>query len=183
MNKKRVELRSALIEQRRSIDTTLRRKWDGDIAQQVLDWCRQHPFGIAGIYSPIQAEPSLAEVLPQLTALGIRLALPAAPVRDQALQFAEWRPGDELMKDRFGVLVPLESAPILKPDVLFIPCVGFTSANYRLGYGGGFYDRTLAQAPRPRTVGIAYRISECELDVQPHDIALDFIITNRQESL
>ncbi len=178
MTTTRTAQRGELIQRRRSIDPQLRKQWDSEIARRVYAWCEQNPVRVAGVYSPIQAEPSLTEVLPQLQELGVKLALPSAPVRDQGLTFAAWKPGDELMKDRFGVLVPLDSAPIVQPDVLFIPCVGFSADNYRLGYGGGFYDRTLARKHRPKTVGIAYRICQCELDIQPHDIALDFIITN-----
>jgi len=178
MNVTRTAQRTALIAERRAICAQLRKQWDKEICDRVYAWCKEHAVGIAGVYSPIQAEPSLYEVFPLLANLGIRLALPAAPVKDQALTFSAWAPGDELMKDRYGVLVPLETAPTVKPDVLFIPCVGYTSDGFRLGYGGGFYDRTLAEKPKPKTVGIAYRICQCKLEVQEHDIAMDFIITN-----
>jgi len=178
MNMIRAAQRAALIAERRAICAQLRKQWDKEISAQVYAWCKEHEVKTAGVYSPIQAEPSLFEVFPMLAELGIKLALPAAPVRDQALTFSEWKPGDELMKDRYGVLVPLEAALPVRPDVLFIPCVGYTANGYRLGYGGGFYDRTLAEIPKPKTVGIAYRICQCDLEVQAHDIAMDFIITN-----
>jgi len=170
--------RAALIAARRAISAQCRKQWDREISLQVYNWCNANHFRTVGVYSPIQAEPSLSEVFPQLTELGIKLALPSAPIPNQGLTFSAWAPGDELMKDRFGVLVPMETAPVVKPEVLLIPCVGFTANGYRLGYGGGFYDRTLAEKPKPKTVGIAYKISQCELEVQAHDIALDFIITN-----
>lgn len=180
-NMNRTAQRAALIAARRSISATLRKKWDAQIAQQVLDWCKAHSIKIAGLYNPIQAEPSLYEVFPLLAEMGIELALPASPAKNQANQtlcFSSWKPGDQLMKDRYGILVPLETALKVKPEVLFIPCVGYTKEGYRLGYGGGFYDRTLAQQPKPKTIGIAYRISQCELELLPHDIAMDSIITN-----
>jgi len=178
MKLNRTAQRAALIAERRAISAQVRKQWDREISLQVYDWCESNQVKTAGVYSPIQAEPSLYEVFPQLTELGIRLALPSAPAPNQGLTFSVWTPGDELMKDRFGVLVPLETAPLVKPDVLFIPCVGYTPDGYRLGYGGGFYDRTLADKPKPKTVGIAYKISQCELEIQAHDIGLDFIITN-----
>jgi 5-formyltetrahydrofolate cyclo-ligase len=178
MNSIRAAKRADLIAERRRIDVQLRKLWDKEISDQVYAWCRENPVKTVGVYSPIQGEPSLEEAFSMLAALGIKLALPSVPAVDRALTFAAWSPGDELMKDRYGVLVPLEAAPVVRPDVLFIPCVGFTVDRYRLGYGGGYYDRTLAEKPKPKTIGIAYRISQCELDVQPHDIALDHIITN-----
>ena len=174
----RVTQRAALISERREISAQYRKQWDKEISGQVLAWCKTNAVKTVGVYSPIQGEPSLYEVFPALVEIGIRLALPSVPVVDQALTFSAWTPGDELMKDRYGVLVPLETAPLVRPDVLFIPCVGYTVDGYRLGYGGGYYDRTLAEKPRPKTVGVAYRISLCELEVQPHDIAMDHIITN-----
>jgi 5,10-methenyltetrahydrofolate synthetase len=174
----RTAQRAALITARRSISAPLRKKWDTQIAQQVLAWCKTHKVKVAGLYNPIQAEPSLYEIFPLLAEMGVELALPSAPAKNQALTFSSWKPGDQLMKDRYGVLVPLETARKVKPEVLFIPCVGFTVDGYRLGYGGGFYDRTLAQQPKPKTIGIAYRISQCELELLPHDIAMDGIITN-----
>lgn len=174
----RTEQRAALIADRRAINAQLKRQWDKEISEQVFAWCQTHRVRTVGVYSPIQGEPSLCEAFPLLVEIGIKLALPSVPAVDQALTFSAWSPGDELMKDRYGVLVPLETAPIVRPEVLFIPCVGYTADGYRLGYGGGYYDRTLAEKPKTKAVGIAYRISQCEFEVQPHDIALDRIITN-----
>lgn len=174
----RTAQRAALIAARRSISSSQRKKWDAQIAEQVLSWCKEHSIKTAGLYNPIQAEPSLYEIFPQLAEMGVDIALPSVQGENQALLFSAWKLGDQLMKDRYGVLVPLETALKVKPDVLFIPCVGYTVDGYRLGYGGGFYDRTLAQQPKMKTIGIAYRLCECELEVLPHDIALDGIITN-----
>lgn len=170
--------RAALIAARRAISASLRKKWDTQIAEQVLAWCKAQPVNVVGLYSPIQAEPSLHEIFPLLTEMGVKIALPSAPQKTQSLTFSVWNTGDELMKDRYGVLVPLDTALVVKPDVLFIPCVGFTADGHRLGYGGGFYDRTLAEQPRPKAIGIAYRICQCDLKIMPHDIALDSVITN-----
>jgi 5,10-methenyltetrahydrofolate synthetase len=174
----RTTQRATLIAARRAIDAQQRKLWDKQIADQVVAWCKANAIKTVGIYSPIQAEPSLHEILPILSELGINLALPSAPAKDQALTFSLFKQGDELMKDRYGVLVPLETAPTVEPEVIFIPCVGFTEKGYRLGYGGGFYDRTLAKKPKPKAIGIAYRISMCEMEVASHDIAMDSMITD-----
>ncbi len=179
MKVNRAAKRALLIAERRAISPQLRKEWDKSIADQVVAWCRANAVRTAGVYSPIQGEPSLYEAFPLLTEIGIQLALPSVPGKEHPLTFLAWKPGDELMKDRFGVLVPLKSAAEVKPDVLFIPCVGYTANGYRLGYGGGYYDRTLAGTFKPKAVGIAYRISHCEIEPHPHDIPLDFIIINR----
>lgn len=174
----RTAQRSALISARRAISAEQRKKWDAQISEQVYAWCKAHSIKIAGLYCPIQAEPSLHEIFSLLADIGVQIALPTASTKNQALTFSAWKPGDQLMKDFYGVLVPLETAPVVKPEVLFIPCVGFTQDGYRLGYGAGFYDRTLAEKPKPQAIGVAYRICQCELEIMPHDIAMDSIITN-----
>ena len=178
MNMNRSASRAALLDARRAISPVQRKQWDKEIADQVLAWCQANPVSTIGVYSPIQAEPSLAEIFPALVALGLRLALPRAPAQHQQLIFCAWAPGDALMKDRYGVLVPVQTAVTVKPDALIIPCVGYTRDGYRLGYGGGFYDRTLESRPRPKTVGIAYRFSLCTIEIEPHDIPMDSVITN-----
>lgn len=175
---KRTDQRTALIAARRSISASLRKEWDAQIARQVVAWCKARSVKVAGLYNPIQAEPSLCEIFPLLTEMGVQLAFPSVSEKNQSLSFSVWTPGDQLMKDRHGVLVPLETAPKVKPEALFIPCVGFTADGYRLGYGGGFYDRTLAQSFKPTAIGIAYQIGICEFELMPHDIAMDGIITN-----
>ena len=174
----RTAQRAALIAARRAISASQRKLWDQQIASQVVTWCKENAIRTAGVYSPIQAEPCLSEVFPLLNDMGVQLALPSITDKDQALTFSRWQPGEELMKDRYGVLVPLSTAKIVHPEVLFVPCVGFTPQGYRLGYGGGFYDRTLAQKPKPKAIGIAYRISLCTMTPGEHDIALDCMITD-----
>ncbi len=76
-----------------------------------------------------------------------------------------------------GVQVPAASSAEVAPELLLIPCVGFNQERFRLGYGGGFYDRTLAARPRPRAIGVAYECSRAEFSVEAHDIALDAVVT------
>jgi 5-formyltetrahydrofolate cyclo-ligase len=89
----------------------------------------------------------------------------------------EWQPGEELAKDQFGVPVPDRQRAIPQPDVVLVPCVGFNAQRFRLGYGAGFYDRTLARMPRPLALGIAYDCGLAEFESNGHDVALDFILT------
>ncbi|WP_246256959.1 5-formyltetrahydrofolate cyclo-ligase [Pararobbsia alpina] len=102
-------------------------------------------------------------------------ALPVVVARDAPMIFHRWRPGEPVKDGRFRIPVPQSEHPV-RPDLLLIPCVGIDRARFRLGYGGGFYDRTLAaiEGPRPFAVGIAFDAGRLdELPREAHDIPLD----------
>jgi len=107
-----------------------------------------------------------------------RAALPVVEHEAGPLAFHAWRPDSPMQAGRYGIPIPLAGLP-LQPDVLLVPCVGFDATRLRLGYGGGYYDRTLAASqPRPYTVGVAYACAQVEaLPREPHDIPLDLIVT------
>ena len=111
-----------------------------------------------------------------LSRQGVHLALPILRGPDLPLDFISWSPGQALVKDAMGTSVPASGAT-LQPQALLIPCLGFNAARIRLGYGGGFYDRTLAQQPRPLSIGVAYGEALAEFTGETHDIALDLIIS------
>lgn len=111
-----------------------------------------------GVYSPIRAEPDLSACYAVWRAQGRRLSLPVVDKATGQLHFRAWNADTALQVADFGVAVPPADAGWLEPDVLLLPCVGFNVVQgrpYRLGYGGGFYDRTLAARPC-RTIGVAY---------------------------
>jgi 5-formyltetrahydrofolate cyclo-ligase len=116
----------------------------------------------------------------QLHAAGIHLALPVVIDKEAPLRFVAWAPEDELIAGAYGTRVPARHDIVL-PDALLIPCVGFNTARFRVGYGGGFYDRTLAQATRPLTLGVAYEATLASFTPDAHDIALDTIITEEKQ--
>ncbi len=155
----------------------MRRQWDAAIGAQIIAWWTTHPVQSLGVYWPIRDEPDLRPAYAELANRGVKLALPVAAARDAPLSFAPWIPGDAMVKDALGVSIPASSVPSMQPEALLIPCVGFNAARIRLGYGGGFYDRTLAAAPRPLAIGIAYSYAAAEFDADPHDVGLDLIIT------
>ncbi len=112
-----------------------------------------------------------------LAELGVQLALPVVTAKAVPLRFACWNPGDPLIKDAMDIAIPTSPQCWVQPQALLIPCVGFNTHRLRLGYGGGFYDRTLATAPRPIAIGVAYADALTAFDSGPHDVALDGIIT------
>jgi 5,10-methenyltetrahydrofolate synthetase len=112
-----------------------------------------------------------------------RAALPVIRERHTALEFHAWTPNAPMREGHHRIPEPAEEARV-QPDLLLIPCVGFDADGYRLGYGGGYYDRTLAAWPgdtKPVTVGIAYeacRIATGLLAREAHDLPLDAIVTD-----
>lgn len=170
-------LRKSLIAARLAIPAEQRRRCDAAIGERLLAWLSLNPQQTIGVYWPIQGEPDLRPIYASLVNAGARLALPLVSERNAPLKFSAWRPGDALMKDACGVPVPaVESAPIL-PELVLVPCVGFNHDLFRIGYGAGYYDRTLAEAPQVKSLGIAYDASLTTFDRAAHDVPLDIIFT------
>ena len=170
-------LRNTLKALRRAIDPATKHAWDDRIGARVIAWCRAHPHETLGVYWPLAGEPDLRPAYAEMAAAGVRLALPVVVERDAPLEFAEWIPGEATETDRLGVAVPSELRMIERPPALLVPCLGFNASGYRVGYGGGFYDRTLAPEPKPATVGIAYACQLVAFDGDAHDVPLDRMIT------
>jgi 5-formyltetrahydrofolate cyclo-ligase len=170
-------LRRSLALLRAGIDPVRKAEWDAAIGAQLLAWWRAQPVPAIGVYWPLRGEADLSVAYAELAQSGVRLALPVVLARDAPLGFADWRPGEAMVKDEMGVAVPAELRMVVRPPALLVPCLGFNEAGYRLGYGGGYYDRTLEQAPRPFTLGIAYACLAAQFASAPHDVALDRIIT------
>jgi 5-formyltetrahydrofolate cyclo-ligase len=172
-------LRRELLANRQAIALEVRNAMNAAISRHVLAWRNIHPTGTLGVYWPIRGEPDLRECYVLLAEQGTQLALPIVVDRDAPLRFLAWQPGDPMIKDSFGVAIPVSGEEV-QPDTLLIPCVGFNEHRYRLGYGGGFYDRTLARPARPVTVGIAFECARTRFDADPHDVPLDYLITEKE---
>lgn len=134
---------------------------------------------VVALYYPMGSELSTLPLLKALATLPVSTALPR--VSDDRLSFHLWSWGDPLEHDAFGFSCPLESAPRVSPDLLIIPLLAFDEEGHRLGYGKGHYDKTLPLYPDALKVGYAYEGQGVEtLPRLPHDVALDFVVTNRQ---
>lgn len=138
-----------------------------------------------GFYWPFKAEIDLRHLVRDFlkpdAAAGAGAASAALPVvveKQRPLEFWAWRPRMKMGRGIWNIPVPGERCPV-RPTMLLVPLVGFDAAGYRLGYGGGYYDRTLARmSPRPLTIGIGYELGRLEsIYPQPHDIPLDAIVT------
>lgn len=137
---------------------------------------------IAG-YVSIGDEADVAPLLGLLAGQGANLALPAVATRDAALEFRRWKPEDALETGLFATLHPGELAEREVPDLLLVPLLAFDLAGGRLGYGGGYYDRTLAGLRKKRpvvAVGIGYAGQKMDgLPRETHDQKLDWIVTEQ----
>ena len=136
-----------------------------------------------GFYWPIHGELNLVPIAEDVLARGGEVGLPVVVQKASPVEFWRWRHGERLVRGQWDIPVPKERAP-LTPEVLVVPLVGFDGNRYRLGYGGGYYDRTLASfSPRPHTIGVG--LSSARLDTihpQPHDIPMDVIVTEEDPS-
>lgn len=152
------------------------------LSRRVVDTLRHYQPACVGFFWPLSGEfDARAAISIWLAADTSReAALPVVVNRHAALEFHAWQP-DMPMKTGHHQIAEPTSERIVIPDLLFVPCVGFDADGYRLGYGGGYYDRTLAAWPahrKPVTVGIAYEACRTEaLDHEAHDIPLDAIVT------
>ncbi|WP_229427329.1 5-formyltetrahydrofolate cyclo-ligase [Massilia atriviolacea] len=173
-------MRASLKAARRALDPAEKARRDALIGARVLAWWRGLDAAGAralGVYWPLRGEPDLQPLYLELARAGVALALPLVVAPDTALAFVEWVPGEAMVSDRMGVAVPAGQRLVERPALLLVPCLGFTAERYRLGYGGGYYDRTLEALPRPYTVGVAYAADQVAFAGGPHDVALDRVLT------
>lgn len=136
-----------------------------------------HSHVISG-YWPIQSELDLRDTIASFIALGAQLALPVVEEKSKPLSFHAWTPGDKMERGFWGIAVPAHKLNVT-PDILLAPVVGWDREGYRLGYGGGYFDRTLAALKTPRfAIGVGLQSAEVPtIFPQPHDVRLDAIIT------
>ena len=130
---------------------------------------------VAGFW-PIQSEIDIRPLLSALHERGHSIALPVTGRRGEPLVFRGWKPGEPLQPGRFGTSHP--TGPAITAEVLLIPLLGFDSAGNRLGYGGGFYDRTLPLLPRALRIGCAFAAQELDsVPTGPYDQRLHAVVT------
>jgi 5-formyltetrahydrofolate cyclo-ligase len=139
---------------------------------------------IASAYFPLANEPSTLPLLEDLARARVKTALPVTGRLGTPLVFRLWRPGDPTLKGKMAIEEPLPAAPEVAPDLLFVPLAAFDRTGQRIGYGAGFYDRSLAQLRAKKTiyaVGVAYASQEVpEVPHEAHDERLDYVLTENE---
>jgi 5,10-methenyltetrahydrofolate synthetase len=130
-------------------------------------------------YWPIKGEFDLRPLMAELHEAGVTVALPVVEVKAAPLVFRRWTPETRMVRGDWNIPVPPPEAERLHPDIALAPVLGWSEGAYRLGYGGGYFDRTLAALlPRPFAIGIGLQSARlATIYPQPHDIALDLILT------
>jgi 5-formyltetrahydrofolate cyclo-ligase len=158
-----------------------RRSWGEAIDAQLDPILRERPSITLGVYWPFQAEFDPRPLVKRLIADGFAAALPVVVDKKGPLEYRRWRPGDPLVDGVWGIPIP-ERHEIVVPQAVLAPLVGFDRQCYRLGYGGGYFDRTLAAlAPRPTAIGVGFELSRLEtIHPQNFDMPMDLIVTEAQ---
>ncbi|MBA3477496.1 MAG: 5-formyltetrahydrofolate cyclo-ligase [Lautropia sp.] len=153
----RAQLRKLMLARRAELKGETRTRHDRAIARNLQEVLPVRQARVLALYWPIKGEPDLRPLAAGWRAQGKILALPVMVSRDAGLTFCVWAEDVHLEMGPFGIPIPPDRTPVA-PDCLVIPCLGFNVVDgkpWRLGYGAGYYDRTLAQRPVP-AVGIAY---------------------------
>ena len=171
--------RARLLAIRDAIPVEERRRLDARMTEMLLEAFPQVAGKTIGFYWPMKGEFDPRVFVLRLREMGSRAALPIVVKKAAPLEYREWWPGVETTPGVFGLPVP-QGSPVLVPDVVLMPPVGFDAQGYRLGYGGGYFDRTLASlsARPPLKIGVGRELSRIEtIHPQPHDIPMDLVVT------
>jgi 5-formyltetrahydrofolate cyclo-ligase len=180
-------LRREALARRRALAPAARAAFSRRLAAEGLRLARLWRPRAVSAFHPLRDEPDTLELLRALAAEGFATALPVVVGRGSPLVFRLWRPGDPTRPGPMSIAEPLEAASAVEPDLLFVPLACFDRRGNRIGYGAGFYDRTLARlrAMKPvHAVGVAYGV--CEVAAAPyeaHDESLDAIVTEQETML
>lgn len=174
--------RESLLAQRIAVSRDQHASWNTQLGARLLAVLQPARGMVVAAYWPMKGEFDPRFVLRHWREAGARTALPVVLQKAAPLQFRDWRPGMRTSRGVYDLPVP-EHGEILTPQLALIPPIGFDATGHRLGYGGGYYDRTLAaMAPQPLKIGVAFEIARIDtIRPQPHDIAMDLIVT--QEGL
>jgi 5-formyltetrahydrofolate cyclo-ligase len=180
-------LRRDALARRVKIDPAVRAAFSRRFAEEGLRLARLWRPGIVSAFHPLRDEPDTLLLLPALAEEGFSTALPVIVGRGSSLIFRRWRSGEPTREASMSIREPLEEAPVVDPDLLFVPLACFDRRGHRIGYGAGFYDLTLARlrSTKPvRAAGVAYGV--CEIAAVPyesHDQTLDAVVTEQETIL
>lgn len=176
----RVMYRKVLVPARKEMSHELRKRIREEVTSHVFTLLNNLSIKnyVIGGYWPIRGEIDLLNILRNRASQGAKVALPVVVRKYAPVEFWEWHPKMKMKAGHWDIPEPSIRAP-LTPDVLLVPLVGFDRDCYRLGNGGGYYDRTLAAlTPKPFTIGVGFGYSALEtICPQPHDIPMDVIVT------
>lgn len=182
--RRKASLRAEALKRRAGIPASYGRQAAEAVAARIIDNLQIASGATVAGYWPLDGELDPGPAMDRLRARGHAIALPRLNGRDQPLLFLAWDEGDVLVEGTFKLLEPHPERPPRLPDVVLAPLLAFDRQGGRLGYGMGYYDRTLdhlrAQGRRPLVIGIAFAAQEVdEVPTGPTDIPLDGVVTER----
>jgi 5-formyltetrahydrofolate cyclo-ligase len=179
------KLRSELRNRRAQVDPAVRRLWDDQINQLLIEHTLQSSPAVVAAFLSFDGEPDLAPALADMNARGIIVALPV--IQDNpgkaTVTFHAWKPGDRLQANRYGIAEPdgTDLVPVPELDLVLVPLVGWDASGGRLGMGAGFYDRLFqpfSKLEKPARMGVAYELQKAEqIPCDPWDIRLHGMLT------
>ena len=175
--------RQQVEEARAAAHAVLKDKAPLALEQGGLDFAGPLPGRTVSAFIPFGFEIDTRPLLLKLARAGFATCVPVVVKPATPLQFRTWVPGDETVPGRWNIPVPPETKATVEPDVLLVPLMAFDARGYRLGYGGGFYDRTLERLRNMKPViaiGVAYSAQQVDEVVRgQHDQPLDWILTEQ----
>ncbi|MEQ8664250.1 MAG: 5-formyltetrahydrofolate cyclo-ligase [Rhodospirillales bacterium] len=176
----RHDQRATLIEARLAVPIAERVAVGEEIAAELTARVNAGPNTTISLYWPFRGEIDLRPLMLSMHERGCRIALPVVVAKARPLVFREWSPGCAMDKGVWNIPIPADG-PEIEPSVTIAPLVGYDPSCYRLGYGGGFFDRTLAAARRkPLVIGVGLPSAALPtIHPQPHDIPMDLIVTGK----
>jgi 5-formyltetrahydrofolate cyclo-ligase len=172
-------LRAAAHRKRAAIHSNMRNEAAKAAAEHFFTGAGLLPGEVVAAYWPIRDELDCRPVLTRLVDSGQPVCLPVVLGDELPLELRLWGSGEPLYPSGFGTLAPADGARTVEPDVILMPLLGFDRHGTRLGYGGGYYDRTLATLGKvPRLIGYAFALQEIDhVPHEAHDIPLDAVVT------
>ena len=170
--------RERLIAARLAVPVEERSRVGEEVAAELDRLIEPRPGIAISLYWPFRGELDLRDWMKSAAERGARIALPEVVAKGQPLRMREWTPGCRMERGVWNIPVPADGVEV-HPDVTIAPLVGVDSSCYRLGYGGGFFDRTLAAfSPRPTVIGVGHEVAKIgTIYPQTHDIPMDLVVT------
>ncbi len=174
----RTLVREELIRRRMALSPDVRRTLSESACTRLVQAVDLSAYRVLGICWPIRGEFDVRSIAKEHIASGGLVALPVVVQRAAPVEFWRWNPGASMQRGIWNIPIPKERE-VLMPDAVIVPLVGFDEHRFRLGYGGGYFDRTLAAAaPRPYAIGLGYADAVLPtIYPQAHDIPMDLIVT------
>jgi 5-formyltetrahydrofolate cyclo-ligase len=180
----KADLRRRALARRHGLPAVAAQAFATHLADVGVDLVERLGAQVVSAYWPIRDEASPLLLLEALASRGIVTALPVVLWPETPLIFRSWRPGEPMLRGSLGIHEPLDSAAEVRPDLVIVPLAAFDRTGHRIGYGAGYYDRTLAplrQNGRLYAVGIGYAAQEiAKVPDDPHDQRLDYVVTERE---